>query len=163
MKDPFIISSIILALTFMFLLIYNDTLKNKIIKIIFLILSFIYLTLIIIFDNKYIYDFLKFLITYIWYPPYLLFVTTILFSIINFIYTMFKKLSSKRKIINYLLFCLNFSCYITFLRLNIDLNSYTSYYANNSLTILRITSISLLVWLILTIIFILIDRSKNEK
>ena len=117
----------------------------------------------IIFDNKYIYDFLKFLITYIWYPPYLLFVTTILFSIINFIYTMFKKLSSKRKIINYLLFCLNFSCYITFLRLNIDLNSYTSYYANNSLTVLRITSISLLVWLILSIIFILIDRSKNEK
>lgn len=163
MKDPFIISSIILAFTFMFLLIYNNILKNKIIKIIFLILSFIYLTLIIIFDNKYIYEVIKFLITYIWYPPYILFVTTILFSIINFIYTLLNKLNNKQKIINYFLFCLNFSCYITFLRLNIDLNSYTSYYANNSLTILRITSISFLVWFILTIIITIIDRRKDEK
>ena len=76
MKDPFMISSIILALAFFFILLYNNTLKNKIVNIMFLSLSLIYLILIIIFDNNYIYELLKALITYIWYPNYLLFVTT---------------------------------------------------------------------------------------
>ena len=68
MKDPFMISSIILALAFFFILLYNNTLKNKIVNIMFLSLSLIYLILIIIFDNNYIYELLKALITYIWYP-----------------------------------------------------------------------------------------------
>ena len=109
MKDPFMISSIILALAFFFILLYNNTLKNKIVNIMFLSLSLIYLILIIIFDNNYIYELLKALITYIWYPNYLLFVTTILFSIFIFIFTLLKKINLKQKILNYLLFCLNFS------------------------------------------------------
>ena len=163
MKDPFMISSIILALTFLFILIYNHTLKNKIINLIFLILSLIYLILIIIFDNNYIYELLRALITYIWYPNYLLFITTILFSIFTFIYTLLNNMSNKRKIINYLLFCINFSCYIIFLRLDIDLNSYISFYSSNSLLVLRISSITMIVWLILTFIFKIIERGKNEK
>ena len=64
MNDPFIISSIILSLTFLFLLIFNNTLKNKLLKVIFLILAFIFLILIFIFDNNYIYELLKNIITY---------------------------------------------------------------------------------------------------
>ena len=163
MKDPFMISSIILALAFFFILLYNNTLKNKIVNIMFLSLSLIYLILIIIFDNNYIYELLKALITYIWYPNYLLFVTTILFSIFIFIFTLLKKINLKQKILNYLLFCLNFSYYIIFLRLNIDLKSYTSYYSSNSLLVLRISSITMIVWFILTFIFKIIERGKNEK
>ena len=163
MNDPFMISSIILALTFLFLLIYNHTLKNKIINLIFLILSLIYLILIIIFDNNYIYELLKSLITYIWYPNYLLFVSTILVSIFTFVYTLLNNVSYERKIMNYLLFCVNFSCYIIFLRLDIDLNSYTSFYSTNSLLVLRISSMTMIIWLILTLIFKIIERGKNEK
>ena len=163
MKDPFMISSIIFALAFFFILLYNNTLKNKIVNIMFLSLSLIYLILIIIFDNNYIYELLKALITYIWYPNYLLFVTTILFSIFIFIFTLLKKINLKQKILNYSLFCLNFSYYIIFLRLNIDLKSYTSFYSSNSLLVLRISSITMIVWFILTFIFKIIERGKNEK
>lgn len=163
MKDPFMISSIILALAFFFILLYNNTLKNKIVNIMFLSLSLIYLILIIIFDNNYIYELLKALITYIWYPNYLLFVTTILFSIFIFIFTLLKKINLKQKILNYLLFCLNFSYYIIFLRLNIDLKSYTSYYSSNSLLVLRISSITVIIWIILSLILHIIERGNNEK
>lgn len=163
MKDPFMISSIILALAFFFILLYNNTLKNKIVNIMFLSLSLIYLILIIIFDNNYIYELLKALITYIWYPNYLLFVTTVLFSIFIFIFTLLKKINLKQKILNYSLFCLNFSYYIIFLRLNIDLKSYTSYYSSNSLLVLRISSITVIIWIILSLILHIIERGKNEK
>lgn len=163
MKDPFMISSIILALAFFFILLYNNTLKNKIVNIMFLSLSLIYLILIIIFDNNYIYELLKALITYIWYPNYLLFVTTVLFSIFIFIFTLLKKINLKQKILNYSLFCLNFSYYIIFLRLNIDLKSYTSYYSSNSLLVLRISSITVIIWIILSLILHIIERGNNEK
>ena len=163
MKDPFMISSIILSLAFFFILLYNNTLKNKIVNIMFLSLSLIYLILIIIFDNNYIYELLKALITYIWYPNYLLFVTTILFSIFIFIFTLLKKINLKQKILNYSLFCLNFSYYIIFLRLNIDLKSYTSYYSSNSLLVLRISSITVIIWIILSLILHIIERGNNEK
>lgn len=163
MKDPFMISSIILALAFFFILLYNNTLKNKIVNIMFLSLSLIYLILIIIFDNNYIYELLKALITYIWYPNYLLFVTTILFSIFIFIFTLLKKINLKQKILNYSLFCLNFSYYIIFLRLKIDLKSYTSYYSSNSLLVLRISSITVIIWIILSLILHIIERGNNEK
>ena len=107
---------------------------------------------------------LKSLITYIWYPNYLIFVSSILISNIILIYTCLNnKLSIKRKIINYLIFSISYTSYIIFSRLNIDINSYSSLYQNNSLTILRIETISFLTWLILTIIFKLIDRSSYEK
>lgn len=163
MKDPFMISSIILPLAFFFILLYNNTLKNKIVNIMFLSLSLIYLILIIIFDNNYIYELLKALITYIWYPNYLLFVTTILFSIFIFIFTLLKKINLKQKILNYSLFCLNFSYYIIFLRLKIDLKSYTSYYSSNSLLVLRISSITVIIWIILSLILHIIERGNNEK
>ncbi|MGN1353197.1 MAG: hypothetical protein ACI4WF_03930 [Bacilli bacterium] len=163
MKDPFMISSIILVLAFFFILLYNNTLKNKIVNIMFLSLSLIYLILIIIFDNNYIYELLKALITYIWYPNYLLFVTTILFSIFIFIFTLLKKINLKQKILNYSLFCLNFSYYIIFLRLKIDLKSYTSYYSSNSLLVLRISSITVIIWIILSLILHIIERGNNEK
>lgn len=163
-KDPFIISSIILAITFLFILIINQKIKSRVINISFLILSLVYLILIIIFDNNYIYDLLKLFITYFWYPNYLVFVTTILISIIILIYTILKKkLSFKRKIINYSLFCITFPCYITFLRLDLDPSLYSDLYQMNSLIILRIVVLSFLIWLILTIIFKLIDRGIYEK
>lgn len=164
MKDPFIISSIILAISFFVILIINNKLKSKTIKYLFLILSLIFLVLITIFDNNYVYLLLKNLITYIWYPNYLIFVTVILLSDIILIHTGFNnKLSIKRKILNYLIFSISFSCYIIFLRFNIDITSYSSLYQSNSLIILRIESISFIAWFILTIIFKVIDRSSYEK
>lgn len=164
MFDPFIISSIILAICFVFILISNHILESKIIKYAFLILSLIFLTLILIFDNNYIYSLLKSIITYLYYPNYLLFVTTILISIIILIYTLIKKkIMFKQKVINYLFFGLCFSLYIIFLRLDININLYSNLYKSPSIIITRITTISFLIWLITTIIFKLIKRSYYEK
>jgi len=120
LKDPFTISSIIIAISFVFILIFNQKIKSKVIKFSFLTTCLIYLILILIFDNNFIYELLKSSITYIWYPNYLLLVLTILISILIFIYTILKEnLSLKNKIINYILFSIMFSLYIIFKRLNI--------------------------------------------
>ena len=164
LKDPFMISSIIIALSFSFILICNYKLKSRVIKISFLGLTFLFLILIMIFDNNYIYSLLKLVISYLWYPNYLMFTTTILFSVILLIYSLVKnKLSFKNKIINYLLFSISFSTYIIFNRLNIDTNIYSSLYSTNSLIVLRIVTISFAIWLVLTIIFKLLDRRYYEK
>lgn len=164
LKDPFMISSIIIALSFSFILICNYKLKSRVIKISFLGLTFLFLILIMIFDNNYIYSLLKLVISYFWYPNYLMFTTTILFSVILLIYSLVKnKLSFKNKIINYLLFSISFSTYIIFNRLNIDTNLYSSLYSTNSLIVLRIVTISFAIWLVLTIIFKLLDRRYYEK
>lgn len=163
-KDPFIVSSIILAISFIFILICNHKLKSKVLKFSFLILSLIFLILIIVFDNIYIYEILRKFFRFIWYPNYFIFTTIVLFSVINLIYTILNnKKNFKNKIINYLLFGISFSSYIIFTRLDIDVNSYTSLYSNKSLTILRILSITFLCWLILTIIFKYCKRGNHEK
>ena len=147
--DPFIISSLILAISFFFILLCNLKLKSKIISISFLVLSLVYLILIVLFDNNYIYQVLKALITYLWYPNYLILVTVVLLSIFNFIYTVIKKKQNKIiKIVVYLEFCLTFVCYLTFLRLGINENSYVSLYSTNSLILMRIVTISFIVSII---------------
>ena len=161
-KDPFVISSIILAFSFFFILICNLKLKNKWIRITFLILSIAYLVSIFVFDNNFITDLLTSLITYIWYPNYLIFVTIIIISIIVLLITLFKKkMKLKYKIINYLLFCFMFAIYIIYLRQGIDTSLYSELYSKISLIILRTASIFFLGWLIITIIFKIGD--KYEK
>ena len=160
-KDPFIISSIILAISFVFILICNHKLKSKVINISFLILSILFLILIVIFDNNYIYELLKSIITYIWYPNYLLFVSTIFISIIILIYTIFKKkISFLEKIFNYILFGINFSTYIIFLRLDINLDLYSSLYSTPSLVLLRIVSITFIIWVLIILVLKLINKRK---
>ena len=85
--DPFIISSIILSVSFFITLIFNYKLKNNIIKYSFLGYSFIFLLLVFLSDNNFIYQFLKQVITYVWYPSYLLFVITVIINILIFIFT----------------------------------------------------------------------------
>ena len=151
-KDPFIISSIILACSFFFILLCNHVLKNKLIKLLFIILSSIYLVLIFVFDNQFVYQLFKTFITYFWYPNYLIFVTLIIISVIIFLVSLFKKkLSMVDKTLNDYLFCLNFSCYIIFLRLGIDTSLYSSLYSTESLTIMRIVTVTFTIWLIIKI------------
>ena len=91
MQDPFIISSIILAISFFIILMINTKVKSKIIKYLFLMICLIFIILITIFDNAYVYELLNKLIIYIWYPNYLIFVTTILLSNSILIYTILNK------------------------------------------------------------------------
>ena len=163
-KDPFIISSIILAFSFIFILICNQKLKSKAIKLSFLVLAIIFLILLLVYDTSYVYELLKCFITYFWYPNYLLFVSTVLISIVILIYTILnKKLKIYEKIANYLLFCISFPCYITFQRLDIDPKIYSSLYEYPSIMITRIVTISFMVWLIITLIFKLVSRRSRAK
>ena len=163
-KDPFVISSIILAIAFLFILFYNLKLKNKWIKLIFLLLAICFFITIIILDNNFIYDLLRSVITYFWYPNYLIFIITILLSIIIFMYTLLNKnIKTKTKIKNYILFSLVFSLYIIYLRQNIDTSLYTSLYSDISLILMRIVTIMFTIWIIVTIIFKIVDRGRDEK
>ena len=160
--DPFIISSIILAIAFLTILLFNFKLKSKVIKYSFLIYFSLFLLLIILYDNNFVYEFLKQMITYLWYPNYLLFVITVICDIIIIIYTLFKeKLNNVSKIINYINLLIAFACYIIFLRLNIDPNIYSEYYKSTPLMLVRITTISFLISLIINIIIKI--RGKYEQ
>ena len=161
--NPIIISSIILSIAFIIILLINFKIKNNIIKYSFIIYLFIYLFLILLYDNSFVYQFLRILITYIWYPSYLLFVITIIFNIGITIYTLFNNnLNKVSKIINYINFVISFSCYIIFLELKIDPSLYEEYYQLNSLVLVRITTISFLVGLIVNIIVKIRNRNYIE-
>ncbi len=160
--DPFVISSIILALSFFLVLLYDQKLKSKWIKIIFLMLSICYLTLILIVDKNFVYELLRSLITYFWYPNYLIFVGIVIISIVVLLMTLFnKKIKLKYKFSNYFLFAFMFALYIIYQRQNIDISLYSELYSTVSLTLMRIGTITFGIWLLLTIIFKIGD--KHEK
>ncbi len=160
--DPFILSSIFISIAFFVILLFNIKMKSKIIKYSFLILTLVFLITIGVLDTNFVYNFLEAIITYLWYPNYLLFVLNILFSIIILLYTLLNdKMLIIKKIASYIFFCISFSCYITFLRLDIDPTLYSSLYKSSSLTVMRIVSVSAFLWLIINIVFKI--RGKNEK
>ena len=117
--------------------------------------------MIILLDSNFIYEFLKAIITYLWYPNYLIFVILIITSIIIQVLNNLKKDNNKLKnILSNLLFSICFSCYIIFLNLDIDPTLYSSLYQTNSLILMRIVSISFIIYFIF--ILILKMRGKNE-
>ena len=161
MINPYIICNIIISIVFLILLIFNYTFENKIIKTIFTIYSTIFLILILFFDNEFIYQFLKSIITYIWYPNYLIFVVTVIITLIIFIYTINKKYMKKSNtIINYILAIITFICYNMFNTLGINTSLYSELYKTVPLTIMRVTTISFIIWLIVT--FVLKIRRSHE-
>ena len=162
--DIVVIISIILAISFLMILLYNTKLNNKLIKIVFLVLAISFLISILVFDTNYVYDLLRSIITYFWFPNYLVFITTILISIIIFIFTLLKKkINFEDKVKNYLLFSICFSIYIIYLRQEIDTTLYEALYSNTSLILMRIVTITFTIYLIVTIIFRIKGRVKNEK
>lgn len=159
-----VIIGIIIGLSLLLILIINLKINNKVIKLSFLLFSILFSIILLIFDNTYILELFKFLIQNIWYPNYLVLVSIVLISIIVLIYTLLsKKISIKGKIKNYTLISINYSLYIIFNTMNIDINSYTSLYSTKSLLILRISTITFIIWIIVTIIFKFLDKLKRSR
>jgi len=158
-----ILSSIILGLALFLILFFNSyAFKNKKIKYLYILFSLVFLLLIIILDNSFIYEFLKTVIKYLWYPNYLLFVISVLCSIILLLYTLLKKeMFLINRVINYLLFCISYSCYLIFISFDIDPLLYSSLYQDKSLIVMRIETITFLITLIINIILKI--RGSNEK
>ena len=160
--DPLIIISIIMSICLLTILMYNTKLQNNIIKYSFVFLGFMFSILIIVLDNKFIYQFLKAIITYLWYPNYLIFVIVILINIISLIFSFFnKKKNIINKIINYILFIISFACYIIFYNYDIDVNLASSLYQVKSLILMRIVTISSIIGIIVKLFIMM--RGKNEK
>ena len=158
---PFIMF-ILLIISFLVILIMNNKKNSKVVKYSFIIYGVIYLFLIVLLDNSYIYEFLKALITYIWYPTYLLFVVTVIISIVLFIYSILsKKIDILSKIVNYIFFLCSFVCYNTFLSLKIDPLIYDELYSSNSLLLMRINNIVFIVTIILNIILRMRGKYDN--
>ena len=162
MLNPYIVCNIIVSIVFLILLIFNYSFENKMIKNIFLIQSCVYLILILFFDHNFIYELFKTIITYIWYPNYLLFVLTTLIALIILIYTLIKKYVKKiNMIINYILVIITFICYNIFNTLDIDPLIVSELYNTLPLIIMRVANISFMVWVIITIGLKI--RRKYEK
>ena len=162
MKEPFTIISIILAICFFVILTLNKKIKNKIIKLMFLLFSVIYFIFIIILDSNFIYQFLKAIITYIWYPNYLIYVIVNLISIIILIISFFRKEKNIiLNIITYLLFSICLASYLIFLNYDIDPTLYSSLYQTKSLLLMRIVTISFMIWILITIFIRM--RGKYER
>ena len=162
MLNYLMICSIIMAICLLIILLTNLIYKKKSIKNIFLVFCLIFLILILTLDTNFVYEFLKSIITYLWYPNYLIFVIIILTSIIILGLSLFKKENLLLKnILNYLLFTICFACYLIFLSLDIDTSLYSSLYQTNSLIVMRIVTISFVIWLLLSIYIRM--RGSNEK
>ncbi len=158
-KDLVVIMSIILSISFLIILLYNDKLKNKLIKVVFMVLAITFMISILILDINYVYYLLRSLITYFWFPNYLIFVTTILISGVIFLTTLFKKkIKFKNKLKNYILFVISFAIYVIYLRQEIDITMFEALYSNISLILMRIETITFTIWLIITIIFRIGDK-----
>ena len=161
MKEPFTIMSIILSICFFVILVFNTKIKNKLIKILFLVFSLIYLIFIVLLDSNFIYEFLKAIITYLWYPSYLIFIIVILISIIILIITILRKEKNKIKnILTYLLFSTCLGCYLIFSKYDIDPSLYSSLYQTKSLILMRIVTISFIIWILISLFIRM--RGKNE-
>ena len=159
--DPLIIISIIMSICLLTILMYNTKLQNNIIKYSFVFLGFMFSILIIVLDNKFIYQFLKAIITYLWYPNYLIFVIVILINVISLIVSFFNKNNIINKIINYILFIISFACYIIFYSYDIEVNLASSLYQVKSLILMRIVTISSIIGIIVKLFMMM--RGKNEK
>ena len=159
--DPLIIISIIMSICLLTILMYNTKLQNNIIKYSFVFLGFMFSILIIVLDNKFIYQFLKAIITYLWYPNYLIFVIVILINVISLIVSFFNKNNIINKIINYILFIISFACYIIFYSYDIEVNLASSLYQVKSLILMRIVTISSIIGIIVKLFIMM--RGKNEK
>ena len=162
MENGIIIGIIILALSLFIILLTNYKLKNKIITTLFFVYSLLFLILILFFDNNFVIVFLRNLITYIWYPNYLVFVVITIFTIINLIFNGLKQKNFFKSIADYLLFIIAFTSYLIFQTLNIDITSVSNLYSNSSLILLRTTTISFVTWIIINIILKIVG-DKNEK
>ncbi len=163
--EPVMIIGFLLFIDFLIILFLNTKVNNKLIKTLFFLFSSIFLILIVIIDNNFVYSFLKSIITYLWYPDYLLFCSTVIVSLLVFIYTYFrKKINNVCKIFNSILFCIEFLCYFLFQTMDIDVNLYSSLYQFKSLFVMRVGTISFYLWLIICIILKINEKGVfNEK
>lgn len=147
-----IITSIIMAMAFWLILFINTKRQNKIVHVAFQIFIFLFLMLLIIFDNNYVLELLKSSITYFTYPSYLLYISTVIITNVIMLYTFVKRdLDIKNKILNYTLFVIIFIAYISFNSLGIDSSLYNSLYTSYSLIFLRLTTITFSLWFVITI------------
>lgn len=161
MKEPSTIISIILAICFFVILTFNNKEKNKIIKIVSILFCLVLLTFIFLLDSNFIYEFLKAIITYLWYPNYLIYVIIILVSVVNLLISLLKKEQNKIKyIINNFLFSICLGSYLIFLNFNIDITLYSSLYQPKVLLLMRIVTISFIIWGFINIYIRM--RGKNE-
>ena len=155
MLNPYIICNIIVSIAFLILLIFNYTFENKTIKNIFIIYAILFLILILFFDHDFIYQ-------YLWYPNYVIFVMTTIIALIILVYTLLKKYMKKvNTIINYFLVIITFICYNMFNTLDIDPLVTSELYQVTPLVIMRVATISFMVWVIVTLVLNI--RRKYEK
>lgn len=114
--------------------------------------------------------FFKMILTYICFPSTVAFFFTIVFITCMLIYTLFsKKLSTFKKIFNYLIFSFSYYLFMSFIALtaynNIDLASSVSLYTNdNVVTIVQVSNTLLIIWIIFTLFyrFYLILKKKYD-
>jgi len=142
--------SLVIYSILVLILIINLKEKNSFIKNAFILLFFLLAVTFLIYNQGIINDGLSFFIRYIYFPTSNSFVLTIFLTICILLYSLFNdKLANKIKIINYVFSSFLFVIYIVFMTLNIDMSLYNSLYSNPSLFLLRISTRSFVIWIVI--------------
>lgn len=141
-----IVSSFVYFIIFIILLL-NIKYKNDIIRILFMVFVG-FLVSIVTITNDSIMDFIiESIIRFIYFPSISAVLVITFIALICFMYSLYNfKLDKLIMIVNYLYSCLIFVCYINFTSLSINSDLYSSIYTGDSLILIRIMSISTIVW-----------------
>lgn len=162
----------ILSLLFFFILLFNLKKNNKVVQIVSIGVYIGFLLGIMISYGTYakscLDSFLKAIMNYIYFPSTIVYFFIIIFVTIIMLYTIFStKISVLKKTINYFLFSFLYFLFMSFMALassdNIDLVNVVDLYKNETiLSIVQISNLLLVVWIIFTIFYKLFLYFKKK-
>ncbi len=162
----------ILSLLFLFVLIFNLKKKSQIVQIVSVGIYIGFLLGIMISYSSYakacLDAFIKAIMNYIYFPSTIMYFFIILFVTVLMLYTIFsKKLTVVKKVINYFLFSFLYLLFMLFIILasyaNVDLINVVDLYKNETiLSIVQVSNLLLVCWLIFTFFYRLLLYFKTK-
>ena len=154
------IEMLLLSLLLFIILIVNLKRNNVLVQMIAIGVYFGFVIGIVISYATYVQEcidsFVKLIMNYIYFPSTIAYFFIILFISIMIIYTLFsKKLTTFKKVINYLFFSILYFFFMAFIALatydGVDLLNITKLYQNDTiLSLVQISNFILLIWILFT-------------
>lgn len=154
------IEMLIISLLLFFILVYNIKNDNHYIQMLAIAIYIGFIIGIVICYSSYVQtsfnSFVKWILNYIYFPSTVVYLFMIIFITVMIIYTLFtKKISNFKKIFNYSFFSIIYFLFMSFMVLatydGVDLLDKSNLYKNNIiLSLIQISNLLLVIWLIFT-------------
>lgn len=138
-----------LYLLFIMFLVYNLHKKSKVIKTIFASLIFIFVFVLLQYNDSVLDSVLSSIIHYLYFPSFATFMVIIFGSLAILFYSVFnERLTINTRIINFVFASWIIIAYLIFVLLRLDVTSYLDLYTGTSLICLRFVTRGFLLWLV---------------